>query len=150
MTKDKGGGGKTEEEDEIQKIIWKANNGWIEYKFQLLWKDLEWVDPRTHNLKTNPFCTSTYKFYIKENNPLSHFVVHYNINLVGYNTFFNINNSTVQYLHYKKFLEGIKWRIKPQQSGTTWSIKAMIHFSNKNNTRCQTVKTLSTPKVMNK
>ena len=36
MTKDKGGGGKTEEEDEIQKILWKANNGWIEYKFQLL------------------------------------------------------------------------------------------------------------------
>ena len=48
-----------EEEEDTKKILWVANNSLNDWKFQLNWNKLEWVDPRTCNCKTNPFCTTT-------------------------------------------------------------------------------------------
>ena len=42
-------------EDKIKEIINQRNNICNNWKFQLQWNKLEWVEPNTHNRKNNPF-----------------------------------------------------------------------------------------------
>ena len=46
----------------------KANNSWSDWKFQLHWNNIEWVEPNINNCKKNILFTSTYKLYIKHGN----------------------------------------------------------------------------------
>ena len=46
-----------QEQEEIKKSLWSVNNNWNDRKLQLHWSNLEWVDTKTLNLKTNSFCT---------------------------------------------------------------------------------------------
>ena len=62
------------------KSLWVENNIWNNWSFQLHWNNMEWVDPRIHNRKTNPLCTITYNFYIIDNNETSQFFGHSNMN----------------------------------------------------------------------
>ena len=63
-------------EDKIKESICRANDNWNVWKFQLYWDNLEWVDSKSQYRKTNPFCTSSHKFYIKYENESFHFFGH--------------------------------------------------------------------------
>ena len=69
--------------------------------------------------------------------------------LIIYKNVFNVNNSTVQYLHNNNVLKGIQPRRKQQQLGSTLSIKGVIKFKNNNHPRCHTQKTSSFTLAMN-
>ena len=56
------------------KSLWVESNIWNDWKFQLHCNNMQWVDPRICNHKTNLLCTITYNFYIMDNNETSHFV----------------------------------------------------------------------------
>ena len=43
----------------------KANTNWNNWRFQLHWNKLEWLDTRKINIKKNPLYYSTHKLCIK-------------------------------------------------------------------------------------
>ena len=49
---------------------------WNDWKFQLHWNMLEWVDPKTTTKRVKPFSVSSKKFYINNNDITAHFVGH--------------------------------------------------------------------------
>ena len=49
---------------------------WNDWKFQLHWNMLEWVDPKTTPKIVKPFSVSSKKFYIIKNDSPAHFVGH--------------------------------------------------------------------------
>ena len=42
----------------IKENLGKANEYWNDWKLQIRWNKLEWVDPKKCNMKINPFTTS--------------------------------------------------------------------------------------------
>ena len=48
----------------------------------------KWVDSNNQYFKKNPFCTSSYKFYIKYGNKSCYFVVHSKLKPIEYEAFF--------------------------------------------------------------
>ena len=48
------------------------NQSWNDWKFQIHWNNIEWVDPRNHSEGNNPSCVSSKKIYLKDNNKTSH------------------------------------------------------------------------------
>ena len=49
---------------------------WNDWKFQLHWNMLEWVDPKSKPKKVKPFSVSSKEFYINNNDRTAHFVGH--------------------------------------------------------------------------
>ena len=49
---------------------------WNDWKFQLHWNMLEWVNPKSTTKQVEPFSVSANKFYIKNNDRTAHFVGH--------------------------------------------------------------------------
>ena len=47
---------------------------WNDWKFQLYWNMLEWVDPKSTTKLVKPFSVSSNKFYINNNYRTAHFV----------------------------------------------------------------------------
>ena len=47
------------EEDKIKRRLTEANKEWCDWKFQIHWNKLEWVNPRSRDEQRNPFCVST-------------------------------------------------------------------------------------------
>ena len=45
--------------DEIKRKIQMANQIWNDWKFQIHWNELEWVNPRIRNEGKNTFCVSS-------------------------------------------------------------------------------------------
>ena len=43
-----------EKEDEIQKKLYEANKWWNDWKFQLHWNKLEWLDTKLSSKLINP------------------------------------------------------------------------------------------------
>ena len=66
---------KKEEENEIKRKLTEANQAWHDWKFQIHWNKLEWVNPRSHDERKNPFCVSL-NFFSKDNNKPAHWVGH--------------------------------------------------------------------------
>ena len=52
------------------------NQSWNDWRFQIKWNKLEWVNLRNSNKVNNPFCVSSKKFDLKDNDKTSHWVVH--------------------------------------------------------------------------
>ena len=63
------------EEDEIKRKLHKANQDWNDWKFQIHWNKLEWVNSRSRDeRKINFVCLFINRF--KYNNKPAHWVVH--------------------------------------------------------------------------
>ena len=63
-----------ERQDYIQKKLYEANRRWNDWKFQLHWNKLEWVDSKYTPKRVQHF--SVYSiFYISKNDRTAHFVV---------------------------------------------------------------------------
>ena len=43
-----------ERQDYIQKKLYEANRWWNDWKFQLHWNKIEWVDPKYNPKRVNP------------------------------------------------------------------------------------------------
>ena len=52
------------------------NQSWNHWIFQIKWNKLEWVNLRNSNKVNNPFCVSSKKFDLKDNDKTSHWVGH--------------------------------------------------------------------------
>ena len=39
-----------------------ANQNWNDWKFQINWNKLDWVNPRSRIEQNNPFCASSKKY----------------------------------------------------------------------------------------
>ena len=53
---------------------------WNDWKFQLHWNMLEWVDPKSTTKRVKPFSFSSHKFYINNNDRTAHFIGHSKLN----------------------------------------------------------------------
>ena len=71
------------------KNLQQSHQHWNDWKFLINWNDLEWVFPRSQNLKKKPFCTSSHKFYIKYKSTINHWIGHSIIKPIDANELFN-------------------------------------------------------------
>ena len=62
--------------DLIKNKLFQSNMWWNDWKFQLHWNMLEWVDPKTTPKRVKPFAVSSERFYINNNDRTAQFVVH--------------------------------------------------------------------------
>ena len=58
------------------KSLKKSHKNWNYPKFQIHWNKLEWVFPKSLNVKKNPFCKISHKFYIKYKAMENHWILH--------------------------------------------------------------------------
>ena len=65
-----------ERQDYIQNKLHESNRWWNDWKFQLHWNKLEWVDPKYTPKTVKPFSVSSKKLYISKNDRKTHFVGH--------------------------------------------------------------------------
>ena len=61
-------------QDLIKKEFFVSNMWWNDWKFQLHWNMLEWVNPKSRTKRVKPFSVSSNKFYININDRTAHFV----------------------------------------------------------------------------
>ena len=60
----------------IKNELFQSNMWWNDWKFQLNWNMLEWVNPKSTTKLVKPFSVSSNKFYINNNDRTAHFVGH--------------------------------------------------------------------------
>ena len=65
-----------ERDDLIENKHFQSNRWWNDWKFQLHWNMLEWVDPKSTPKRVKPFSVSSKRFYINNNDRTAHFVGH--------------------------------------------------------------------------
>ena len=58
----------------IKNELFKSNMWWNDWKLQLHWNMLEWVNPKSTNKRVKPFAASSKKFYNNNNDRTAHFV----------------------------------------------------------------------------
>ena len=75
---------KAQERDDIKKKLYESNRWWNDWKFQLHWNMLEWVDPKSSPKRVKPFSVSSKNFYINNNDRTAHFVGHSKFERIGY------------------------------------------------------------------
>ena len=63
-----------ERQDEFQKKLYESNKWWNDWKFQLHWKKLEWVDPKSNPKIVKLFSVSSKTFYISKSDRKDNFV----------------------------------------------------------------------------
>ena len=63
-------------QDLIKNELFQSNIWWNDWKFQLHWNMLEWVDPKSTTKRVKPFSVSSNKFYINNNDRTAHFIGH--------------------------------------------------------------------------
>ena len=61
-------------QDEIQKNLYEANRWWNDWKFQLHWNKIEWVDPKFNPKIIKSFSVSSKTYYISQFS--FHFFIH--------------------------------------------------------------------------
>ena len=62
-------------EDTTKRRLTEANQMWNDWKFQIHWSKLEWVNPRCHDERKNQFCVFFKKCY-RDNVKPAHWVGH--------------------------------------------------------------------------
>ena len=50
--------GSTKEENDTKESLRRENDSWNDLKSQIHWNSLEWVDPKSRNMKITPFAES--------------------------------------------------------------------------------------------
>ena len=69
---------KVKERDDVMKNKpFQSNRWWNDWRFQLHWNILEWVDPKPTPKRVKPCSVSSKKFYINNNDRTAHFVGHF-------------------------------------------------------------------------
>ena len=63
-------------QDLIKKELFVSNMWCNDWKFQLHWNMLEWVNPKSKTKRVKPFSVSSNKFYNNNNDRTAHFVGH--------------------------------------------------------------------------
>ena len=58
----------------ILKILYESNRCWNDWRSQLHWNKLEWVDPKSTPKTVKPFSVSLIIFYISKKYRAAHFV----------------------------------------------------------------------------
>ena len=61
------------------KKLYEANKWWNDWKFQLHWHKLEWVDPKSNPKIVKLFSVSSKTFYIRKIDRTAHWVGHYKL-----------------------------------------------------------------------
>ena len=67
-------GKKTQEKQDEIKKLYEANKWWNDWRLQLHWNKLEWVNPRSLTKRNKPFSVSLNCFYLNKNYITSHWV----------------------------------------------------------------------------
>ena len=78
--------------DLIKNELFRSNMLWNDWKFQLHWNRLEWVNPRSTPKRVKPFSVSSKKFYINNNDRKAHFVGHSQLGPLDYADFYERKN----------------------------------------------------------
>ena len=65
-----------------------ANQNWNNWKFQIHWNKLEWVNPIIFDEQNNPYCVTYKKFYMKDNNKTAHWFGHTKLKPLDTDDFF--------------------------------------------------------------
>ena len=65
-----------------------ANKSWIDWRFQIHWSKIEWVNPRSCNGGKNPFFVSSKKFCVNYNIKNGHWVGHLKVNPLNLEDFY--------------------------------------------------------------
>ena len=68
-----------ERDDFIKNKLFQSNRWWNDWKFQLHWNILEWVDQKSTPKIVKPFSFSSKKVYVNNNDRTAHFVGHYKL-----------------------------------------------------------------------
>ena len=63
----------------LKQQLYETNRWWNDWKFQLHWNMLEWVDPKSTPKRVKHFSVSSKTFYIDNNDRTAHFVGHYKL-----------------------------------------------------------------------
>ena len=63
-----------ESQDVIQKKLYESNRWWDDWRFQLHWNKLEWVDPKSNPKIVKPFSVSSKNYILVKNDRKAHFV----------------------------------------------------------------------------
>ena len=63
-------------QDLIKNELFKSNMWWNDWKLQLHWNMLEWVNTKSTTKLVKPFSVSSTKFYINNYDRTAHFVGH--------------------------------------------------------------------------
>ena len=56
------------------------NQSWNEWRFQIHWNKIDWVNPRNSSKGNNPFCVFSKIFCLKDNNKTAHWVTQSKLN----------------------------------------------------------------------
>ena len=60
----------------IYQKLYEPNRWWNDWKSQLHWNKLEWVDPKYNPKRFKPYSFSSKEFYISKSDRKAHFVGH--------------------------------------------------------------------------
>ena len=74
--------------DLIKKELFVSNMWWNDWKLQLHWNMLEWVNPKSRTKQVKPFSVSSNEFYINNNDRTAHFVGHSKLAPLDYAGFY--------------------------------------------------------------
>ena len=77
---------------------------WNDWRFQLHWNMLEWVDQKSTTKRVNPFSVSSNEFYINNNDRTAHFVGHSRLGPLDYADFYerkNVNYTPTNHRSYR-------------------------------------------------
>ena len=77
-----------EREDLIKNELFISNMLWNDWKFQLHWHMLEWVNPKSTPKRVKPFSVSSKNFYINNNDRTAYFVGHSKLGPLDYSDFY--------------------------------------------------------------
>ena len=62
--------------DKIKNKLYEVNKWWNDWRFQLHWNKLEWVNLRSLTKMNKPFSFSSNEFYLNKGDRTSHWVGH--------------------------------------------------------------------------
>ena len=65
-----------QENQDEKKQLYEANKWWNDWKSQLNWNKLEWVDPKYTTKRDKPYSISSKTFYLDKNDRAAHWVGH--------------------------------------------------------------------------
>ena len=72
----------------IQKKLYESNSWCNDWKFQLHWNKLEWVDPKSTPKIVKLFSFSSKKLYIGKNGRTAHFLGYYKLKELDIDDFY--------------------------------------------------------------
>ena len=61
-------------QDGIHKELYEANKWWNDWRFQLYWNNIEWVNPRSLIKRDKPYSVSSETIYFNKNDRTAHWV----------------------------------------------------------------------------